>query len=434
MELQQRAALDDADKKRVAGDLPGASRVLQDAVALNGPLTGEIQKMQTAIQAEMTNDQLRKFRQQEARLWQEATSDVDRGQFRAAEKYLNNVLALPEGGIRRDDAQKYLREVIPQRKHEMDLLTQAKQVAQKNDPKSLNSAISLLDQVVGMDGPRKSDAEQLRQQVHDKLASLDAQQQQKLQTQQIADLEASAQRDIAQGDLPSARRKVDQIKQAGGDTTALVAGIAQADKLEQSRQQGEANYQQILQKYQQSAASNDKKGLESSRTGLQAIAQSGGPHAAEARGYLNEIDAKLAAMNQASPAPVKAEIPQPATSNAATSNNDDDVALRSVIKKYELALEQRNVDAMQAVWPTLGKKRYERYKRAFESATSLHMQAQIEFQIEKVEISQDRQHATVSAQQMQTNTLPGKGPESRQDKAVFQLSRSNGVWVISDVQ
>jgi hypothetical protein len=139
-------------------------------------------------------------------------------------------------------------------------------------------------------------------------------------------------------------------------------------------------------------------------------------------------------MNQAPPAPVKTEIPPAATNNTATSNNDDDVALRSLIKKYELALEQRNVDAMQSVWPTLGKKRYERYKRAFESATSLHMQAQIEFQIEKVEISQDRQHATVSAQQMQTNTLPGKGPESRQDKAVFQLSKNNGVWVISDVQ
>ena len=79
---------------------------------------------------------------------------------------------------------------------------------------------------------------------------------------------------------------------------------------------------------------------------------------------------------------------------------------------------------MQAVWPTLGKKRYERYKRNFESATSLHMQSQIEFQIEKLEISQDRQHATVSALQMQTNTLQGKAPESRQDKAVFQLTRA----------
>ena len=53
LELQQRQALDQADKMRVAGDLAGASRVLQDAAALNGPLTGEVQKMQSAIEAEI---------------------------------------------------------------------------------------------------------------------------------------------------------------------------------------------------------------------------------------------------------------------------------------------------------------------------------------------------------------------------------------------
>ena len=80
---------------------------------------------------------MRKLRQQEAQLWQGAASDVDRGQFRTAEKELNRILTLPEGGIRRDDAQKYLRQVIPQRMHEEALLTQARQAAQKNDQNSL---------------------------------------------------------------------------------------------------------------------------------------------------------------------------------------------------------------------------------------------------------------------------------------------------------
>src|SRR4029077_4287852 len=211
LELRQRQALGEADKKRATGDLAGASRVLQDAAALNGPLTGEVQKMQDAIQAETKNDQLRRLRQQEARWWQEAVSDVDRGQFRTAQKDLNNILSLPEGGLRRDDAQKYLRQVIPQRAHEEALLTAAKQAIQKNDQTSLTNAAGFLDQVIGLDGPRKPEAEQLRQQVGNKLASLATQQQQK--QQQIADLEASAQRDIAQGDLSSARQKVDLIKQ-----------------------------------------------------------------------------------------------------------------------------------------------------------------------------------------------------------------------------
>jgi ketosteroid isomerase-like protein len=113
--------------------------------------------------------------------------------------------------------------------------------------------------------------------------------------------------------------------------------------------------------------------------------------------------------------------------------NDDD-AVRSIIKKYGQALEQRNADAIQVIWPSLGKKRYERFKRNFETATAMHVQSQIEFRIEGLEISQDRQSATVRALQVQTNTLQGNAPESRQDKATFQLTRSSGGWIIADVQ
>jgi hypothetical protein len=426
IELQQRQALAEADKKRAAGDLAGALRVLQDAAALNGPLSGEVQKMQDAIQAETKNDQLRKLRQQEARWWQDATSDVDRGQFRTAQKDLNDILKLPEGGLRRDDAEKYLRQVIPQRMHEEALFTEAKQGLQKNDQASLTNAAGLLDQVIGLDGPRKPEAEQLRQQVGNKLAGLATQQQQK--QQQIADLEAGAQRDIAQGDLSSARQKVDLIKQAGGDPGSLTAGIAQAEKLEQSRQQYENTYQQAVQKYQQSAGANDKKGLESARASLQALAQSSGSHAADARGYLSQIEAKLADLNQPPPPPVvKPQVPP-----VQASISDED-AVRGAVKRYQQALEQRNADAMREIWPSLGK-RYDRFKRNFESANALHVQSQIEVRIEKLEFSPDKQRATVDATQFQTNTLQGKGPESRQDKARFELTKANGVWVISDVQ
>jgi tetratricopeptide (TPR) repeat protein len=424
LELRQRQALDQADKMRVAGDLVDASRVLQDAVALNGPLTGEVQKMQSAIEAETKDDQLRKLRQQEAQLWQGATSDIDRGQFRTAEKELNRILTLPEGGIRRDDAQKYLRQVIPQRIHEEALMTQARQAFQKNDQNSLTNAATLLDQVIGLEGPRKSDAEQLRQQVSAKLTNLAAQQQQK--QQQIADLEAGAQRDLAQGDLSSARHKADQIKQAGGDPASLSASIAQAEKLEQARQQYENGYQQTVQKYEQSAAANDKKGLETARTSFQTIVQGNGSHAVDARGYLSQIDAKLSDLNQAPPPAVKPEAPS-------AKAVDDEDAIRNVIKKYQQALEQRNADAMREIWPGMGK-RYDRFKRNFESATALHVQSQIEVRVENLQFSQGRQHATVNAVQFQTNTLQGKAPESRQDKVVFELTRSNGLWVISDVQ
>jgi hypothetical protein len=427
LEVQQRAALEEADRSRVAGDLPKALKALQDGAALNGPLTGEIQKMQDAVQAEMKDEGLRKLRQQEAGWWQEATSDVDHGQFRTAEKYFSNILALPQGGIRRDDAQKYLRETIPQRIHEEALLTQAKRASQKSDHSSLSGAAVLLDQVIGLGGPRKSEAEDLKRQVADKLSNLDAQQQQKQKSQQIADLQASAQHDIGQGDVAAARRKADLIRQAGGDPTTLELGIRDAEKVEQARQQSETDYQQTVQKYQQYSAANDAKGLESVRGSFQSVAQGGGAHSAEARGYVGEINTRLAALNQPPPAP-KADVPP-----SRTGANDDD-ALRNVIKKYEQALQQRNADAIQSIWPSLGKKRYERFKRNFETATAMHVQSQIEFRIEGLEIGQDRQTATVRAVQSQTNTLQGKAPESRQDKATFLLTRANGGWVISDVQ
>ena len=71
-ELRQREALAAADKSRAAGDLAGASRAVQDASLLNGPLSSEIRKKQDAIQAEMSDESLRKARQQEEQLWQQA--------------------------------------------------------------------------------------------------------------------------------------------------------------------------------------------------------------------------------------------------------------------------------------------------------------------------------------------------------------------------
>jgi eukaryotic-like serine/threonine-protein kinase len=419
LELQQRQALNQADKMRVAGDLAGASRVLQDAAALNGPLTGDVQKMQSAIEAESKDDQLRKLRQQEAQLWQGATSDVDRGQFRTAEKELNRILTLPEGGIRRDDAQKYLSQVIPQRMHEEGLLTQARQAAQKNDQNSLTNAVSLLDQVIALEGPRKPDAEQLRQQVSAKLATLTSQQ------QQIADLEAGAQQDLSQGDLSSARHKADQIKQAGGDPASLSANIVQAEKLEQARQQYENGYQQTVQKYQQSEAANDKRGLESARTSFQAIAQGNGSHATDARGYLSQIDAKLSDLNQPPPPTETAKPEAPSTRDL------DEAAIRGVIKKYEQAFEQRNANALVEIWPTIGK-RYSRYKESFDQASAFHVQVRIE----TVAIGQNGSQAIVNAL-MSVDYTPKKGNTTvphREDRAIFELTKSNGNWVLADVR
>jgi hypothetical protein len=422
LELRQREAINAADKKRAAGDLAGASRALQDAASLNGPLNGEIQKKLDAIQAEMKDEKLRKLRQQEEQLWQSSKRDIDRGQFPTAEKYLNQILALSEGGLRKDDARKYLDQVIPQRKEEETSLAQAKRELQKKDRDSLNRAAALLDRIIQLEGPRKSEAGQLRQTVQDDLNTLQKQQ----RDQQIATLKASARLDAKQGNFSSARQKVGQIKQAGGDTTSLSAEIDQAEAAEQTRQQYEANYQQTVQKYKALAA-NDKNGMEAAHDSFLSIAQGGGSHANDARTYLSEINDRLTT-------PVAAPSPPPvARQDLPSAKAVDEAAVREVIKRYEQAFERRNVDALREIWPGIDKKRYDKYKDTFGSDITLHVQVLIEVRNMRVEISPDGQRAIITALRFQKTTTKDQ-TMSRQDKTVFQLGKTNGIWVISDVQ
>jgi serine/threonine-protein kinase len=298
LELRQREALEAADKSRAAGDLAGASRAVQDGSLLNGPLSSEMRKKQDAIQAEMNDESLRNVRQQEAQLWQQAISDVDRGRFDQARAALEKIVKLPEGqGLKREDAQKYLTQIIPKRQHEEELLAKANLDLRKKDRGSLNDALGVLGKIIQDGGPRKAEAERLRQNAQDALSTLDKQQ----RDQKIVSLQESARQLIKQGDLSSARAKADEVKQAGGDTSELSAEIERAAAAQKSAGQYEASYQQVVQKYQQVAA-DDKNGLQGSLAAFQSIAQAGGPRAAQANQYINEINTKLTSLraNEAS--------------------------------------------------------------------------------------------------------------------------------------
>ena len=422
LEVRQRQAMDAADKSRAAGDLAGASRALQNAATPNGPLNADIQKELGEIQSEMNNEKLAQVRRQEAQLWQQATSDVDRGRFEPARNAFQQILQLPEGqGLRREDAQKYLNQVIPQRQHEEELLAKTKQDLSKKDRSSLNEAVGLSDQIIQLGGPRKPEAERLRQNAQDGLNALDKQQRE----QKIASLEASAQQDVKQGNFSSARQKVSQIKQAGGDTASLAAKIDQAEAAEQARQQYELNYQQTVQKYKQASAANDKSGIDAARDSFLLIAQGGGLRAADARKYVSEINEKnTTAQLAAAPPPVaKPETP--------SLKSLDEAAVRGVIKRYEQAFQQRDADALRGIWPSIGKK-YGKYKNSFDTMKggSFHYQ----LQIERAEISSDGKTATVQTTVSQDYTPKGGRTQSSEDKVSFDLSKSAGTWSIADVR
>ncbi len=433
-ELRQREALAAADKSRAAGDLAGASRAVQDSGLLNGPLSSEIRKKQQAIQAEMNDESLRKARQQEERLFQEAVSDVDRGRFDSARAALEKILKLPEGqGLKREDAQKYLTQIIPQRQHEEELLAKANLDLRKKDRGGLNDALDLLGQIIQNGGPRKPEAERLRQNAQDALSTLDKQQ----RDQKIASLQESARQMITQGDISSARTKVDEIKQAGGDASELSAEIERAAAAQKSAAQYETSYQQVVQKYQRVAA-DDKNGLQGALADFQSIAQSGGPRAAQANQYINEINSKLTSLRaneaKASAAlnkPVAPPPPPVTKPDLPSTKAVNEAAVRDVIKRYELALNAGNADALLTVWPAM---RYGKYKELFKNREANHMTVSTQVEVETLNISESGEEATLTATLLVNSSSKSNGTQSRREPAVFRLVKKSAGWVISEVQ
>ena len=453
-----------------SNDLEGALKILAPAADLNGPLTADIKKKQAGIEESMQNQNLRDLRRREELLWQQANDDINGGRFPEAQKKLHQLLALGDGGLRKTDAQQALAHTIPDRQAEEKLFTQARQAAQKGDINSLQSASDILSKLVSREGPRKTDAEKMLQDVRARLSS---------------SYVSSARQDLQRGDFHSARQKASQLQQSGGDAGELSTEIDQAEQGRLAQLEGqfnqlrqsdddataqqlsnlqrgfqaiadsagpkseeakgfvnslpaairevhdraagkrtEASYQQIVSKYQQASNTNDKAGLDAARTSFQSIGQAGGPHAGEAQRYVDDINTKLAALNAPPPAPaapVKPDVP-----SSATADRD---AVLALVKRYSQAFEQRDPDALRQIWPNMGK-RYTGLKNSFENASSIKMQVQTE----SVSFAPDGNSATVIAQVAQEFTPQGKKPQNIKFRAVFQFARSNGSWVILDVQ
>lgn len=435
LEARQRTAMDDAGKLVATNDLAGAMRILQDAANLNGPLTAEIQKKEDEIGESMKNKDLAQLRQREEKLWEHAMATVASKHYKESENDLHQILTLPAGGVRKADSQKYLDTVIPQRETQDRLGAQARQAIKQVD---FASARQFVDQFQKNGGDPMQFQKELDQKEQDRMNALAnqfkqlsqrddeaaVQQMKSLQTQFqtfAANIEPGPRADLA-------RNYADQISTAIGN---IQSGLASKND--------DTSFEQAIQIYQQALNNSNKAALEGARSSLQSVAQGGGPHAADARRYLGEINNKIAALNAPPPPASLGPATSPATSSApaaakpetppASDPTDSSAAIRAAIQRYALAFDERNADRLREVWPSMGK-RYAGFKNSFASAASIHM----EINISSLDVGQNGATATVTSTVVQQYTPKGGKTSSLKDTYVFQLAKSNGAWFITDVQ
>ncbi len=422
LEAQQRQALDAADKRIASNDLDGALQLLQPAAALNGPLGPEIQEKIAQVEESKKDVNLRQLRQGEEVLWQRATRLVADGKFADAQKDLKQILALPAGGVHRDDAQRYLTKTIPQQQAQIALLARGRQSVTQGD---FATARRTADQLKQAGGNPEELVAQIDQAEQGQLKQLENQfNQLKSRDDDAAIQQLKALQPKFQALADSGPQSGEALSYANNISAAIADIRARSDK-----KAADAAFQQLVQKYRQAAAGNDKNGLVAVRGDFQSIAQSGGPHADNAQQYVAEITRKLDALNAPPPTP-----PPPTTKEspkeAPVATVSDEAAIRGIIQRFFQSFEQRNPDAIREVWPNIPQKRYDAYKGAFGNVSAIAIQ----IENETVKVSPDGASATVSVQSQEEETpKTEKRPRRFTPSWTFQLSKRNGTWLINDV-
>jgi serine/threonine protein kinase/predicted Zn-dependent protease len=430
LEIKQREAINTAEKLVAANDLQGALQTVTDAQKLGGPLTQKLQEMKVQIEDSIKDTRLREIRQREAQLWQQAADKMKSKRYPEAQNYLRQLLALPEGGVHRNEAQTDLSDLIPNLQQQDKFAARALQALRQGDFRAARNFASQVQRAGG-------DTSQLNGEIdkseNDRLVQLEN------QFRQLKE----ADDDSAVPQLRALQASFKTMVDSGGPKTAEAQSyldyIATAIPDVQTRAQSkrlEATFQLAVQKYQQAVNVPDKAALTAATGALQPFAQ-GGPHAAEAQKYLNDINVKLAAMNKPVTPPPPAQPPavesKPVvnTKTETPPNRDADIAsVRAVIQRYQQAFEQRDADALRQIWPSMGD-RYKKYKQNFGAASSI----QIQLTIADVKMETDGASATVLATQTQEYSPKGGGKTmTSKDQAIFNLVKANGNWVITQIR
>lgn len=442
-ESKQRDAIAISDKLIASGDLTGALEALRGAEKAGGPLTSEIKGREDTIAKLQRNDAA-------AQLWVQATRELDQAEFSAAKRDLQK-LAASGDGPRRAEAQQDLTEVLPRRQREEDLYRQAERSSRANDQKGLLRASNLLDQVIALDGPRKTEAANLKGQVSDKMAGL---KQGAIAKPQIQNPPVTAQALPTQPPQPAgpSRETKDWLQaSASNDSTQLEQYLATYPNGAHS-EEAQTKLQEVvwsrtrpddvnaLDAYVKrfpasshaSEATRRLDDLRWSKTNKNDSGElndflssyPGSAHRGDAQSQLNQL---VAAANAKAAANNPPSTPAPSASAPIVAANPE-ADIRALIQRYSNAYSQRDAEALRKIWPNIGS-RYDKIKATFTAASSIHEQVSVE----SIQLSSDGTKAVVKGRSALVFTQQGQSRESKGVRT-FQLAKTNGIWVISDVQ
>jgi serine/threonine protein kinase len=171
IEDRQRHLIDLADAAADTSDYKSAQDRLDEAARLNGPLNGTIGGLRRNFNQQ---SQSQIAARQEETLWDQAMKHMQAAEFDDAEKLLRELIALPEAGQHRPDAERYVDETIPQRRYEDLLWSDLQQYSRSLSLDHLENEVKTLDKLLILGGSRQQQANRVRQALIAQLAEANA--------------------------------------------------------------------------------------------------------------------------------------------------------------------------------------------------------------------------------------------------------------------
>src|SRR5438309_2007609 len=287
LEDQQRHLIELAHEAADTHDYKTAQIRLDEAAKLNGPLNSLIADLRRQFGEQAYDAELKRAASQEQALWDQGTAALQGGRLDDAERSLREILTLPAGDRHWVDAERYVDEVIPQRRQELQLWSEAQLESNSLERGHLLKEVKVLDEVLAEGGPHEQQARQMRNAVIRQIVR-------------------------------------DNARKNGVVAPTLSEGY-------------EAQLAQLETQFSNLALKGDAvalEGLQALRPQFKALADAGGPLAMDARDYLNSVIPKAQKQIEDNLA-------------AAASESSANAAYEGAVKEYDRAVATQNMGMLR---------------------------------------------------------------------------------------